>query len=112
MKPIHYQVVGEEDYAFDVSIDCQGGFNISDWSYTSNRQRSGQLTPEQQQNLLTAIDELGIPQRHPIPDDAADAFEAKLEVGTGEDALIYPFWEGALESDYRLSHLVRMLETL
>ncbi|MCK4708835.1 MAG: hypothetical protein KAU21_09475 [Gammaproteobacteria bacterium] len=108
MKPIQYQVVGEEDYAFDISINSIGEYNISGGTYTSDRPRSGKLTPDQEHDLQVAIDELGIPEDHPMPEGAADAFKAELVIGESH----YPFWEGALEDDSKLLKLVRLLETL
>jgi len=112
MHPIKYQVVGEEDYAFMINVDSSGVFHVSSGTYTSDRPRSGKLTAEQEKELLAAIVELGIPDEHPQPDDAADAFKATLVVGEGNDEVTYPFWEGALEADSKLLKLVRLLETL
>ena len=102
MLPIKYQVVGEEDYAFVISIDHDGGFSVSSGTYTSDRPRGGTLTSEQQEALITALHELGIPEEHEMPEGAADAFKAQLTVGEGSDAVVYPFWEGALEEDSKL----------
>ena len=41
-----------------------------------------------------------------------EASASKLEIGGGSDALVYPFWEGALEEDLKLRNLVRLLEVL
>lgn len=112
MKYIHYQVVGEEDYAFDITINSHGEFNISSGTYTSDRPRNGELTTNQQQALLAAIDELGTPEDHPMPEGSADAFKAELVLGEGDNALVYPFWEGALQEDSKLLKLVRLLETI
>jgi hypothetical protein len=35
-----------------------------------------------------------------------------LVIGQGSDALVYPFWEGALEDDPKLRNLIRLLEVL
>ncbi len=112
MQPIKYQVVGEEDYAFVISINSSGEYAISSGTYTSDPPRSGKLTREQEQALENAIHTLGIPDELPMPEGAADAFEAKLIIGEGGDAVIYPFWEGALEEDSKLLSLVRLLELL
>ncbi len=112
MQPIKYQVVGEEDYAFVISINQQGEYSISSGTYTSEPPRSGKLTPEQENSIVDAIHALGIPDEHPMPEGAADAFEAKLIIGEGSDVLVYPFWEGALEEDSKLQSLVRLLELL
>jgi hypothetical protein len=47
-----------------------------------------------------------------MPEGAAEAFEARLVIGEGSDAVTYPFWEGALEEDSKLQNLVRLLELL
>lgn len=112
MQPIKYQVVGEEDYAFVIAINSNGEYSISSGTYTSERPRSGKLTAEQEESLIAAIHELGIPEEHPMPEGAADAFEARLVIGEGSDAIVYPFWEGALEEDSRLLKLIRLLELL
>ena len=112
MQPIKYQVVGEEDYAFVITINSDGEFSVSSGTYTSDRPRSGKLTSAQEESLIAAIRDLGIPDEHPMPEGAADAFKARLVIGEGSDAVIYPFWEGAMEEDPRLQHLVRLLELL
>lgn len=112
MQSIKYQVVGEEDYAFVIEIKPSGDYEVSGGTYTSDPPRHGELTAEQEQTLIEAIQQLGIPDEHPMPDGAADAFKAQLIIGEGDDALIYPFWEGALEEDSKLLKLVRLLEIL
>ncbi len=112
MTPLHYQVVGEEDYAFDISIDTHGQYHISGGTYTSDRPRSGQLTQGQKQALEKAIDALDLPDEHQAPEDAADAFRAQLILGEGRSATVYPFWQGALQEDLKLQNLVRLLEMI
>jgi len=112
MQPIKYQVVGEEDYAFVITINVSGEYTISSGTYTSEPPRSGKLSLQQEQALVDAIHRLGIPEEHPMPEGAADAFEARLIIGEGSDAVTYPFWEGALEEDSKLQNLVRLLELL
>lgn len=112
MQPIKYQVVGEEDYAFVIEIESNGEYAVSSGTYTSDRPRHGKLDAEQEQALIDAVHQLGIPDEHPMPEGAADAFKARLIIGEGTDAVIYPFWEGALEEDSKLLRLVRLLELL
>lgn len=112
MQPIKYQVVGEEDFAYSLTIGSDGEYRISGGTYASDRPRSGKLSSIQETEILNAILELGIPEAHPMPDDAADAFKATLVIGEGSQALEFPFWEGALQEDSRLLKLVRLLETL
>ena len=112
MKPIKYQVVGEEDYAFVIEIHTNGDYSVSSGTYTSDPPRAGKLSSDQEQALADAIHDLGIPDAHPMPEGAADAFKAKLVIGEGSEAIEYPFWEGALEEDSRLLKLVRLLEVL
>ena len=112
MHPIQYQVVGEEDYAFMITVNSEGQFHISGGTYTSDPPRRGQLTAQQQAELTDAIVDLGIPGEHAKPEDGADAFNATLVVGAGEHAVTYPFWEGALEEDPKLRKLIHLLETL
>ena len=112
MQPIKYQVVGEEDYAFVIAIDGSGEYSVSSGTYTSDRPRKGRLSAAQEEALVAAIHDLGIPEEHPTPEGAADAFEARLVIGEGSEAVVYPFWEGAMEQDSKLQRLVRLLELL
>jgi hypothetical protein len=110
MVPVKFQVVGEEDYAFAVEIDSAGDYVVNSGTYTTQPPRKGKLTEEQENELLAAIEGLGIPSAHPMP-EGAEAFEARLTIGEGE-AVTYPFWEGALAEDEKLKNLVRLLEML
>lgn len=111
MNQIRYQVVGEEDYAFEVKIGSNGEYEVNSGTYTTQPPRKGTLTKEQEVGLLAAIKALGIPQEHPIP-PGGNAFEAHLTIGEGNEAVTYSFWEGALEEDPKLNDLVRLLEML
>lgn len=111
MIPIKYQVVGEEDYAFEIEIGSTGEYTVNSGTYTSHPPRKGQLTSEQEKQLLTAIQVLGIPHEHPMP-EGGKAFEAQLIIGEEGKAVTYSFWEGALEEDAKLKNLVRLLEML
>ena len=111
MTPIKFQVVGEEDYAFSVEIDSTGEYMINSGTYTTQPPRSGELTQHQEEALLSAIKALGIPNEHPMP-VGGDAFKAQLIIGEADDEVTYPFWEGALEEDEKLTGLVRLLEKL
>jgi hypothetical protein len=111
MVPIKYQVVGEEEYAFRLEIDDVGGFVVDTGTYTTQKPRSGTLTSQQKSDLMAAIKTLGIPTEHPMP-SGVEAFASKLVIGEGSDALVYPFWEGALEEDRKLRNLVRLLEVI
>lgn len=111
MVPIKYQVVGEEEYAFRLEIDDQGEFVIDTGTYATQKRRSGSLTAQQTSDLVAAIKNLGIPAEHPMP-EGAEAFRSKLEIGEEGNALVYPFWEGALEEDAKLRALIRLLEVL
>ncbi len=111
MVPIKYQVVGEEEYAFRLEIDSEGDFVIDTGTYTTQKPRSGHLTAQQRSDLMAAITTLGIPESHPVP-AGSEAFASRLVIGEGSEALIYPFWEGALEEDPKLRSLIRLLEVL
>ncbi len=111
MVPIRYQVVGEEDYAFGVEIDSNGKYVVQSGTYTTQPPRTGQLTELQEAELLQAIQSLGIPREHAMPEGAL-AFEAKIIIGEKGKSVTYPFWEGALEKDVKLNKLVRLLERL
>jgi hypothetical protein len=111
MVPIKYQVVGEEEYAFRLEIDNKGVYTVDTGTYTTQKPRSGNLTPQQTADLMAAITALGTPEAHPMP-PGVDAFASKMVIGEGSDALSYPFWEGALEEDPKLRSLVRLLEVL
>ena len=111
MIPIKFQVVGEEDYAFGVDIRHTGEYVVNSGTYTTLPPRRGQLTKEQENELLNAIEALGVPGEHPVP-EGGEAFEVRLTIGKGDEAVTYPFWEGALEEDPKLKDLVRLLEML
>lgn len=112
MTPMHYQVVGEEDYALVISIDENGAYTVVSGTYTSEPPRSGQLSEAMQASLLEAVETLGVPTPHDAPEGAADAFRARLTLGSGSETIVYPFWEGALQEDEDLLRLVRLLEQL
>ena len=111
MHSIKYQVVGEEDYAFEVKISTTGEYEVNSGTYTTEPPRKGTLTEEQEVGLLVAIKALGIPNEHPIP-QGGNAFEAHLTIGEEDEAVSYSFWEGALEDDPKLNDLVRLLEKI
>mgnify|MGYP000166849043 CR=1 FL=1 len=111
MVPIDYQVVGEEEYALKIHIGSDGRYRVESGTYTTQPPRDGQLSGEQEQQLLDAIKILGIPREHPVPTGSA-AFEARLTVGEPGAEAVYAFWEGALEEDAELNSLVRLLERL
>ena len=111
MLPIKFQVVGEEDYAFAVEIRSTGDYVVSSGTYTTEAPRRGKLTKEQESELLAAIEALGTPAEHPVP-EGGQAFEAHLRIGEEVEAVTYPFWEGALEEDAKLKDVVRLLEML
>lgn len=111
MHSIKYQVVGEEDYAFQVKISRTGEYEVNSGTYTSHPPRKGTLTKEQKAELLAAIKTLDTPKAHPMP-KGGSAFEAHLTIGEEADAMSYTFWEGALEEDAKLKDLVRLLEML
>jgi hypothetical protein len=111
MIPIRYQVVGEEDYAFGVEIDDSGKYVVQSGTYTTQPPRTGQLTKLQEDELLQAIQSLGIPREHAMPEGAM-AFQAEIIIGDKAKSVTYLFWEGALEKDVKLNKLVRLLERL
>lgn len=111
MVPIKYQVVGEEDYALKISVADNGEFVVDSGTYTSHPPRSGKLTDEQERQLTAAIESLGLPREHPMP-EGASAFEAQLTIGAAGHEVTYVFWEGALEEDDKLNALIRLLELL
>jgi hypothetical protein len=111
MLPIKYQVVGEEDYAFVMTISGTGEYEIISGTYTSQPPRTGILTEVQENEILAAIDALGIPEEHPMP-PGGKAFQAHLTIGEEDKAVTYTFWEGALEEDAKLNDLIRLLEML
>ena len=111
MHSIKYQVVGEEDYAFEVKISRTGEYEVNSGTYTTEPPRKGTLNKQQEFDLLAAIKMLGIPKEHPVP-QGGNAFEAQLTIGEKDEAVTYSFWEGALEYDPKLNDLVRLLEKL
>ncbi|MCU7817120.1 MAG: hypothetical protein KZQ89_15990 [Candidatus Thiodiazotropha sp. (ex Lucinoma kastoroae)] len=111
MIPINYQVTGEEEYSFRLEIDRLGNYTVHTGTYTTQKPRTGQLSPPQESALQAAIEALGSLKEHPRPSDG-NAFQAKLVLGEGEQQVDYSFWEGAMEEDQQLESLVRLLEVL
>ena len=111
MIPITYEVVGEEDYALKIAVDTGGHFHVDSGTYTTQAPRKGALSELQQQQLIDAIETLGIPRAHPVP-PGSTAFEAHLTVGEPGQEAHYAFWEGALETDRPLNDLIRLLERI
>ncbi len=111
MFPIRYQVVGEEDYAVVIEIMESGEFSIEGGTYTTEKPRKGRMTGEQEKGIRQAVQVLGLPREHPMPEGSA-AFMATLTLGSADDVVTYRFWEGALEEDAELKDLVRKLELL
>ena len=111
MVPIKYQVVGEEDYALKITIESSGDFVVDSGTYTSQPPVKGRLRKDQEAQLIQAVEKLGLPREHPMP-EGATAFEAQLTIGEPGKEITYVFWEGALEEDDDLNDLIRMLEKL
>jgi hypothetical protein len=111
MFPIRYQVVGEEDYMLEISIFDNGEFVINSGTYTSERPRKGRMSGEQESQMKAAVEALGLPREHPLPEGSA-AFMATLTIGREGEEASYRFWEGALEEDEELKRLVRLMELL
>ena len=111
MQAIRYQVVGEEDYAYEVKIAATGAYEVNNGTYITEPPRKGTLTATQEMELEAAIKTLGVPAEHPLP-EGGNAFEAHLTIGEGAGATSYDFWEGALEQDLALKNLVDLLEKL
>ena len=111
MYPVRYQVVGEEDYAYEVRISDTGEYEVNSGTYTTEPPRKGRLTAGQESGLVDAIRALGIPGAHPVP-QGGTACEAHLTIGKEGEAVTYAFWEGALEEDPGLNALIQLLEKL
>ena len=111
MHSIRYQVVGEEDYAFEVRISPTGEYEVNSGTYTTEPPRKGTLSGEQKAELAAAIKALGTPNEYPVP-EGGKAFDAHLTIGEDDEAVHASFWEGALEQDPGLRTLVRILEKL
>jgi hypothetical protein len=111
MQAIRYQVVGEEDYAFEVRIDNNGDYEVSRGSYTTEPPRKGTLNEAQKASLAAAIEAIGVPKEYPVP-QGGNAFDVHLSLGENDEAVTYSFWEGALEADARLKALADLLEEL
>ena len=111
MFHVFYQVVGEEDYAFEIEIFESGEYVVNSGTYTSEPPRRGRMTKDQQARLLDAVEELGLPREHAQP-EGSTAFMATLTVGREGESATYRFWEGALEEDASLNQLVRLMELL
>jgi hypothetical protein len=109
--PVSYRVVGEYDYMLDVRVDHDGGYVVNTGDHTSHEPRSGTLGQAQRERLAGALESLGASRDLPAP-EGADGFMATLTVGSGADARVFHFWEGALEEDTALRAAVRELDLI
>ncbi|NEX22859.1 hypothetical protein G3480_21575 [Thiorhodococcus mannitoliphagus] len=111
LKPVHYRVVGQDDYMLDIRVEASGAYRIDCGDHSSHKPRRGQLTVAEQARLQALIEALGEPCEHPAP-EGASGFVAELRVGSAPDVGSYRFWEGALEQAPDLHALVRALEVI
>ncbi|MBK1721457.1 hypothetical protein [Thiocystis violacea] len=111
LTPLHYRVVGQDDYMLDISVDSAGAYRIDCGDHTSHTPRQGQLNEVACSNLQALIDTLGAPREHPAP-EGTTGFVATLSVGSPPEIRRYRIWEGALEQEPDILALVRALEVI
>ncbi len=111
LPPIHYRVVGQDDYMLVIDVAADGSFAIDSGDYTSHKPRRGTLDPTRQAHLSQLIDSLRKPRDLPAP-EGAEGFVAELRIGEGASVRSEQFWEGALDRAPEIRALVRALEVL
>jgi hypothetical protein len=111
MIPIEYQVVGEEEYALRIQVTDDGHYTVESGTYTTYEPRTGAVPDDIGSALARAVEQLGTPSPHPMP-EGATAFRASLSIGLPGDQVRHEFWEGELETNTDLNRLVRLLERL
>lgn len=111
ITPLHYRVVGQDDYMLDIHIDASGAYRIDCGDHTSHEPRQGELSVPEQARIEALIQALGQPREHPAP-EGATGFLAELHLGSPPRLASYRFWEGALDEEPDLRDLVRALEVI
>ncbi|KXX65441.1 hypothetical protein [Marichromatium gracile] len=111
LEPLHYRMIGQDDYAVEIRIDATGDYCIENGDYTSHAPRRGCLDETQRARLQRLTSALGAPDERPAPTDTS-GFIVELSIGEGATQRRYRVWEGALAEDPELEALVRALEVL
>lgn len=109
--PVHYRVVGQDDYMLDITLNSSGDYRVDCGDHTSHKPRQGRLDDARRAGLQRLLADLGAPREHPAP-VGATGFMAELTVGDPSDRRHYRFWEGALDEEPDLRALVRALEVI
>jgi hypothetical protein len=84
---------------------------VNTGDHTSHEPRVGTLGQAQRERLAGALESLGASRDLPAP-PGANGFMATLTVGSGANARVFHFWEGALEQDAALQVAVRELDMI
>jgi hypothetical protein len=109
--PLHYQVVGQDDYMLEIRVSVDGEYLVNSGDYTSHTPRRGTLDKHQRARLTAALEGLVDARDYPAPEGAI-GFVAELALGEGPQTRRLRFWEGALDEAPALSAAVRAIETL
>ncbi len=109
--PVHYRVVGDDDYMLEITVGSDGAFVVNSGDHTSHKPRHGMLDQVQRERLTAVLAGLGPSRDHPAP-AGAPGFMAALTLGEGADARVFRFWEGALDEEPQLRAAVRELDVI
>ena len=108
---VHYRVVGEDDYALEITLEPTGAYRVDCGDHTSHKPRQGVLDERQTREIAALIAALGEPREHPAP-AGATGFIAELTLGAPHDARVYRVWEGELAEEPDVMALIRALEVI
>lgn len=109
--PLHYRVVGQDDYMLDIRIETTGDYRIDRGDHTSHKPQQGQLDATQRARLTALAETLGEPREYPAP-PGATGFMAELTLGAPPQDRRYRIWEGALDEAPDLRAFIRALEVI
>lgn len=109
--PVHYRVVGDDDYMLEITVGSDGAFVVNSGDHTSHKPRHGMLDQVQRERLTAVLAGLGPSRDHPAP-AGAPGFMAALTLGEGADVRVFRFWEGALDEEPQLRAAVRELDVI
>jgi hypothetical protein len=108
---VNYRVVGQDDYALEITLEPTGAYRVDCGDHTSHKPRQGVLDERQTRGISALIDALGEPREHPAP-AGATGFIAELTFGAPPDLRVYRVWEGALAEEPDMMALIRALEVI
>ncbi|WP_296806050.1 hypothetical protein [Thiocapsa sp.] len=108
---VYYRVVGQDDYALEITLEPTGAYRVDCGDHTSHKPRQGVLDERRTREIAALIDALGDQREHPAP-EGATGFIAELTIGTPPDTRLYRVWEGELAEEPDVMALIRALEVI